>query len=314
MKRFSLELWVTSLRLIGGTCTTRSNEESSPVELTRSLRCFGLIKQELLVWLRLPIGSRDSSDWWAGSPFECYWRLSSFHAHLRGRPTSGQWGSQPLDKHMDDAGPALHARYPFSDHKWRGGSRSTGLVTGSARFHIGIAEKRCHWVVASIGSMEQAGWLVDVRRFHKLRGRLGFMSQVLPWIRPFLAPGYSWLSVVRRGAVLSLPNLVRCVLRFIVDRLNRGIRTHPAGVPERDIGEIFRTDAACNDNCVVLGGWFLHLGHDTIRWLLGFNLRSRRWMHPGSSVTARVHGQVLQLSYYHRSWPSTYCNGSLAVF
>ena len=152
---------------------------------------------------------------------------------------------------------------PFSDHKWRGGLQVdwVGYWVDYARFHIGIAERRCHWVVTSIGGMEQAGWLVDVRRFHELHGRLGFMSQVLSWIRPFLAPGYSWLSVVRRGAVLPLPNLVRCVVRFIVDR--RGICTYPAGVPERDIGEIFRTDAACNENYVVLGGWFLRLGHDT---------------------------------------------------
>ena len=56
---------------------------------------------------------------------------------------------------------------------------------------------------------------------------------------------------------------MRCVLKFIMDRLNRGVRTYPAGVPERDIGEIFRTDAACNGDSVVLGGWFLRLGHDT---------------------------------------------------
>ena len=48
-----------------------------------------------------------------------------------------------------------------------------------------------------------------------------------------------------------------------MDRLNRGVRTYPAGVSKRDIEEVFCTDAACNEDCVVLGGWFLHLGHDT---------------------------------------------------
>ena len=128
------------------------------------------------------------------------------------------------------------------------------------RFHIGISEKRCNWIITSIEGIKVSGWLIDVRRFHELHGRLGFMSQVLVWIRPFLSPGYAWLSVVQRGAVLSLPNLVRCTLQFIMDRLKKGSRTYPAGQLERDLGEIFRTDAACNDDSIILGGWFLHRG------------------------------------------------------
>ena len=46
-------------------------------------------------------------------------------------------------------------------------------------------------LIDSIPLMKKNGWLIDVRRFHELRGRLGFMSQVLVWIRPFLAPRYA---------------------------------------------------------------------------------------------------------------------------
>ena len=80
-------------------------------------------------------------------------------------------------------------------------------------------------------------WLVDVGRFNELHEWLGFMSQVLIWITLFLAPGYAWLSVVRRGAVLSLPNLVRCTLKFILRRLKKGARTYPAGLSAKDFGD-----------------------------------------------------------------------------
>ena len=151
---------------------------------------------------------------------------------------------------------------PFSDKKWRGGLQLdwVGYWIDYGRFNLGISEKRCQWVIRSVEGMEGDGWLVDVRRFHELHGRLGFMSQILVWIRPFLAPGYAWLAVVKKGAVLALPNLVRCCLRFILERLRSGSRTYPAGLIDKEYGELFRTDAACNADSVILGGWFLHKG------------------------------------------------------
>ncbi|CAE7206607.1 unnamed protein product [Symbiodinium sp. CCMP2592] len=146
---------------------------------------------------------------------------------------------------------------PFSEKKWRGGLQLdwVGYWIDYGRFKLGISEKRCQWIIRSIEGMEGDSWLVDVRRFHELHGRLGFMSQILIWIRPFLAPGYAWLAVVSKGAVLALPNLIRCTLRFILDRLRAGSRTYPAGLADKDYGELFRTDAACNSDSVVLGGW-----------------------------------------------------------
>ena len=84
---------------------------------------------------------------------------------------------------------------PFSDHKWRGGLQVdwVGYWIDYTHFRLEISKKRCQWIISSIEGMESSGWLVDVRRFHELHGRLGFMSQVLLWIRPFLAPGYAWL-------------------------------------------------------------------------------------------------------------------------
>ena len=190
---------------------------------------------------------------------------------------------------------------PFSDHKWRGGLQVdwVGYWIDYTRFRLGISEKRCQWIISSIEGMESSGWLVDVRRFHELHGRLGFMSQVLLWIRPFLAPGYAWLSVVHRGAVLSLPNLVRCTLLFIVGKLKRGARTYPSGLLEKDLGKIFRTDAACNDDSVVLGGWFLHRGaqKSSAPW---FQLVLSRTEAPWLLRKAEVHGQAHLLGFWLR--------------
>ena len=101
---------------------------------------------------------------------------------------------------------------PFSDHKWRGGLQ-------------------VDWV----------GYWIDYTRF-----RLGFLkrdvsgsSQVLLWIRPFLAPGYAWLSAVHRGAVLSLPNLVRCTLLFVVGKLKRGLGPAHLVWSRRTLGRSF---------------------------------------------------------------------------
>ena len=48
--------------------------------------------------------------------------------------------------------------------------------------------------------------------------------------------------------------------RFILDRLRSGSRTYDAGLIDKEYGELFRTDAACTADSVILWGWFLHKG------------------------------------------------------
>ncbi|CAE7417322.1 unnamed protein product [Symbiodinium sp. CCMP2592] len=211
---------------------------------------------------------------------------------------------------------------PFSEKKWRGGLQLdwVGYWIDYGRFKLGISEKRCQWIIRSIEGMEGDGWLVDVRRFHELHGRLGFMSQILVWIRPFLAPGYAWLAVVSKGAILALPNLIRCTLRFILDRLRAGSRTYPAGLADKDYGELFRTDAACNSDSVVLGGWFLVRGvvcksapwfQITLRreeapWLFKEGLGSS-W----ASTSAELLSSLVALYLLERDFPDVFsCPGS----
>ena len=110
------------------------------------------------------------------------------------------------------------------------------------------------WLVNFVSEMECNDWLVNVRRFQEFHGRLGFASQILPWIRPLLAPGYSWLAAVGKGSTLKLPELLALVCVYIRSKMKEGLRKIPCGVGELNMGELFRTDAKCEDGRIVLGG------------------------------------------------------------
>lgn len=59
-----------------------------------------------------------------------------------------------------------------------------------------MSERRIAWLVEIVNKLEADQWLVLVRRYQEFHGRLGFASQVLPWIKPLLAPGYVWMAAV----------------------------------------------------------------------------------------------------------------------
>lgn len=159
---------------------------------------------------------------------------------------------------------------PFSYKKFTGGFQVdyVGFWMDYARFEIGMSEKRTNWLIRFVDELESSGWLVQVRRFQEFHGRLGFASQILPWIRPLLAPGYSWLAAVGKGSTLKLPELVALVCLYIRNKLAAGLRRYPCGITEKPLGELFRTDAKCEDGRVVLGGWSLSKGQNTrdSRW------------------------------------------------
>ena len=146
---------------------------------------------------------------------------------------------------------------PFSYKKFRGGFTVdyVGYWLDYGRFEIGISERRTTWLVDFVERLESEGWLIMARRFHEFHGRLGFAAQVLPWIRPLLAPGYSWLSAVGRSSTLKTPELVAAVCLFIKEKFKAGLRKIPCGRGEVDLGEVFRTDAKCEEGRIVLGDW-----------------------------------------------------------
>ena len=148
---------------------------------------------------------------------------------------------------------------PFSYRKFRGGFTSdyVGYWIDYGRFEIGISERRAAWLVEFVKRLEGDQWLVMARRFQEFHGRLGFTAQVLPWLRPLLAPGYAWLSAIHRGSTVKVPELVALICVFIKKKLLDGLRKTPCVAEEINRGELFRTDAKCEKGRVVLGGWLL---------------------------------------------------------
>lgn len=73
---------------------------------------------------------------------------------------------------------------PFSYKKFVGGFQLdyVGFWMDYSRFEVGMSEKRTAWLVRFVDEMQAADWLVHVRRFQEFHGRLGFASQILPWM------------------------------------------------------------------------------------------------------------------------------------
>ena len=60
-----------------------------------------------------------------------------------------------------------------------------------------------------------------------------------------------------------MPRLVAAACTFIRDKFGMGYRKLPCGVSESFLGELFRTDAKCEKERVVLGGWLLNKRGDS---------------------------------------------------
>jgi len=151
---------------------------------------------------------------------------------------------------------------PFSWKKFRGGLSLdwVGFNLDFAGFRLGISASRANWLCSYL-KQALADNCVVLGEFSEALGRLGFASQVLTWCKPFLAPLFSWAAVARRrpssGERLRLPLLVRLSLVYLEEQLTKGERMVSSSLPPEPLGEIFRTDAKCEDGKVVLAGWEL---------------------------------------------------------
>ena len=99
-----------------------------------------------------------------------------------------------------------------------------------------------------------------MRRFNEFVGRMGFVSRVLVWLKPFMAPWYSWAAALDRSSVATAPRLASLVLRFLKDQLQDCTYMHTCKRPRTTAGEIFRTYAKCETGRVVLGAIHLETG------------------------------------------------------
>lgn len=122
------------------------------------------------------------------------------------------------------------------------------------RCMLGISDKRGNWLLSFKKEMEQAKFTISMRRFTEFLGRLGFVARVLVWLKPHLAPLYSWAAALDRSTVASAPRLVRLVLLFLKRQFGNKGFLYSAQRPLQTGRELFRTGAKWAGNVVVLGG------------------------------------------------------------
>ena len=157
---------------------------------------------------------------------------------------------------------------PFGYHKFHGGFASE-FVGFNLRYdlaEVGISEKRGRWLLEWITKATTDRFVVVGRSFIEFLGRLGFVSQLLTWLKPHLSPLFAWAAVVAPGTVGKLPDTVILTLKYIDLEFKGETFLVSVNRPIITSHEIFRTDAKCTEDFVVLGGWEL----STRRW---FSLR-----------------------------------------
>ena len=148
---------------------------------------------------------------------------------------------------------------PFGYHKFKGGLESSfvGFQLHYDRALVGISVSRGTWIVEWIKKVSKDNFVVPARDFSEFLGRLGFISQLLIWLKPHLSPLFAWSAAVAGGTVGRLPDTVILTLQFILAEFELETFLVAVRRPLVFPGEMFRTDAKCTDEIVVLGGWDL---------------------------------------------------------
>ena len=114
---------------------------------------------------------------------------------------------------------------PFGYHKFKGGF-SSDFVGFHLRYdlcEVGITERRGKWLREWILKAAEATFVVQTREFAEFLGRLGFVAQLLTWMKAHLSPLYSWSAATCSGTVAKLPETVILSLRYLLKRTFGGI-------------------------------------------------------------------------------------------
>eukprot|EP00435_Cladocopium_sp_Y103_P006405 s3783_g2.t1 len=96
---------------------------------------------------------------------------------------------------------------PFRWPKFRGGVclEFVGFFMDYCKFEVGLSERRSNWIVQWIRDAQANQGVVAHRSFVELVGRLVYASQVLTWLRAFLAPLHAWKAAIAPGTVATMP-------------------------------------------------------------------------------------------------------------
>ena len=61
---------------------------------------------------------------------------------------------------------------------------------------------------------------MSTREFSEFLGRVGFVAQLLTWLKPHLAPLFAWGAVASPGMVSRLPDTVILTLHYILREMS----------------------------------------------------------------------------------------------
>jgi hypothetical protein len=119
---------------------------------------------------------------------------------------------------------------------------------------LGITTKRANWLVGWMRAQVEAG-TSDMRDFVAVLGRLCFAMGPLEFLRPFVAPLFSWAAAVGNRGNVQLPWSVTFLLEFLATELQGGGRVEVVRPTSADLGLAFRADAKAEGQSVCVGGW-----------------------------------------------------------
>ena len=107
-------------------------------------------------------------------------------------------------------------RFPLKWKKFRGGFKFdwVGYHIDLIRKEAGINDGRSLWVSRWCGGTVDQGTIL-VRNFLEALGRISFAAQVLWFVKPFLGPLFAWVSNMPRGALVTLPPMIRMILTWL---------------------------------------------------------------------------------------------------
>ena len=148
---------------------------------------------------------------------------------------------------------------PFGYHKFKGGfsSEFVGFHIRYDLAEVGISKRRGDWLVDWIVKAASNRYVVPSRDFVEFLGRLGFVAQLITWLKPHLSPLFAWASVTSKSTVGKLPETVILTLQYILHELRSETYMVSTRRPDSFEGDQFRTDAKCADGYIVLAGWEL---------------------------------------------------------
>ena len=162
---------------------------------------------------------------------------------------------------------------PLSWRKTRGGFQTEwiGYQVDLEGWRIGASPKKVKWLKEWTERVLQESHLLG-REFKAGVGRLGFLAGALAGARPFLAPLYAVSSRVGGSSYVELHLAVKLAIKFFTDWASGEPMKEPRRTP-KVAGEVFRIDAAADQDGISIGGWEVYGGNHRRR-LGGFQLRS----------------------------------------